>query len=201
MKKLLLAAVTIVSLSVQTAFSQDDVFFEKAIPQLLEQNIAKWFDEHIIVSAIIAQNQKNVKLSHNKIQTLDKQWREETQKDGQRRLIEKVVGNTLSSYLKGIKEKNDGLFSEIFVMDNKGLNVGQSDVTTDYWQGDEAKWQKTYLVGPDAVHVGEVEYDESADTYQVQVSLSITDPNTKNVVGAITLGVDVQKMLDTVGTD
>ena len=36
--------------------------------------------------------------------------------------------------------------------DNKGLNVGQSDVTSDYWQGDEAKWKKSYKMGAGAVH-------------------------------------------------
>jgi hypothetical protein len=25
--------------------------------------------------------------------------------------------------------------------------VGQSDVTSDYWQGDEGKWQKTFGTG------------------------------------------------------
>jgi uncharacterized phage infection (PIP) family protein YhgE len=38
------------------------------------------------------------------------------------------------------------------VKDNKGLNVGQSDVTSDYWQGDEAKWKKSYKMGAGAVH-------------------------------------------------
>jgi hypothetical protein len=45
------------------------------------------------------------------------------------------------------------MITEMFVMDAKGLNVGQSDVTSDYWQGDEAKWQKTYGAGPGVVFV------------------------------------------------
>ena len=77
-------------------------------------------------------------------------------------------------------------------MDNKGLNVGQSDVTSDYWQGDEAKWKKTFLVGPDAVFIDKVEEDESTQQFQSQVSLSIVDPTTKNVIGAVTIGIDVE---------
>jgi hypothetical protein len=42
------------------------------------------------------------------------------------------------------------------------MNVGQSDVRSDCWQGDEAKWQQTYLKGADAIHIGEVEFDESS---------------------------------------
>ena len=43
-------------------------------------------------------------------------------------------------------------------MDKFGLNVGQSSVTSDYWQGDEDKFQKTFAVGPDAVFIDEPEY-------------------------------------------
>ena len=76
-------------------------------------------------------------------------------------------------------------------MDGKGLNVGQSDVTSDYWQGDEDKWQKTFLAGAGAVHVSEVEFDESSQTYQSQFSMPIVDPATSTVIGAVTVGVDV----------
>jgi hypothetical protein len=44
-----------------------------------------------------------------------------------------------------------GVIFEIFIVDNKGLNVAQTDPTLDYMQGDEAKFQKTFLVGPEAV--------------------------------------------------
>src|SRR3546814_1455058 len=76
-------------------------------------------------------------------------------------------------------------------MDNRGLNVGQSDVTSDYWQGDEAKWQKSYQGGADAIFVDEVEMDESTQTFQSQVSMPIVDPATGEVIGAITVGVNV----------
>ena len=70
-------------------------------------------------------------------------------------------------------------------MDMKGLNVGQSDVTSDYWQGDEAKWQKTYGVGPSAVLIDEVEFDDSSQTYQSQVSIAVV---------AVTVGVNVEML-------
>jgi hypothetical protein len=79
-------------------------------------------------------------------------------------------------------------------MDDKGMNVALSDVTSDYWQGDEAKWQQTYLVGPDAVHIGDVELDESTQTYQSQVSITVVDPDTKAPIGALTFGVNVEAL-------
>jgi hypothetical protein len=81
-------------------------------------------------------------------------------------------------------------------MDNKGLNVGQSDVTSDYWQGDEAKWQKTYSVGPAAVFVDKIEQDESTQKFQTQVSISVVDPAGGAVIGAVTVGLDVEMLMD-----
>ena len=87
------------------------------------------------------------------------------------------------------------MVTEIFVMDNKGLNVGQSDVTSDYWQGDEAKWQKTFLAGADAVFIDAVEFDESTQTFQSQLSLPVVDPQSGDVIGAVTIGVNVDTLL------
>ena len=41
-------------------------------------------------------------------------------------------------------------------MDAMGLNVAASDVTSDYWQGDEAKFKKTYAVGSGAIFIDEL---------------------------------------------
>jgi hypothetical protein len=86
------------------------------------------------------------------------------------------------------------MYTEIFVMDGRGLNVGQSDVTPDYWQGDEAKWQKTYLEGPGAIHIGDIEMDESTQQFQAQVSVSVVDPASGTVIGAVTVGVNVDAL-------
>jgi hypothetical protein len=79
-------------------------------------------------------------------------------------------------------------------MDGKGLNVGQSDITSDYWQGDEAKWRKTFLVGPEAVFVDAVEKDESTQMLQSQVSVTIKDPTSGEPIGALTLGINLNAL-------
>jgi hypothetical protein len=80
------------------------------------------------------------------------------------------------------------------MMDARGLNVAASSVTSDYWQGDEEKFTATYPLGPDAVHISEVEFDESTQTFQAQVSLPVTDPATGAVIGAITIGVAADRL-------
>ena len=147
--------------------------------------INAWLNESVVIDAITEQTGGHAGLSQSDIDRLDKQWRAET-KASDRPLINGLLARALSKHLKQVKADSQGLFSEIFVMDNKGLNVGQSDATSDYWQGDEAKWKKTYLAGAGAVFIDGIEHDESAQTFQSQVSLSIIDPKTNMVIGAVT---------------
>jgi hypothetical protein len=100
------------------------------------------------------------------------------------------VGNPLSAYLRELKKQHEMVITEMFVMDAKGLNVGQSDITSDYWQGDEAKWQKSFGAGAGAVFVDDVDWDESTQRFQTQISTTISDPVTQEVIGAITIAVD-----------
>jgi hypothetical protein len=146
-----------------------------------------------VVSAVLAQNAETGGVTPAEIERLDKQWRAETE-SAEKPLIARTVGNPLSAHLKQVREQAEGVITEIIVMDNKGLNVGVSDVTSDYWQGDEDKWSKTFAVGPDAIFIDEVELDESTQTLQSQVSVSIVDPATNAVIGAITFGVDMEAL-------
>lgn len=84
-----------------------------------------------------------------------------------------------------------GLFVEMFVMDNKGLNVGQSSITSDYWQGDEAKYQKTFLVGPDAVFPDKINVEKETGHRLQQVNLTIKDDVDGKPLGAITVEIDL----------
>lgn len=160
-----------------------------------EKTLRAWMAESVVIEAVKAQNAKHANLTQAEIDALDKQWRAET-KAGAKPLIDAVTKNALSAHLKKLEDSTKGLVTEIFVMDNKGLNVGQSDITSDYWQGDEAKWQKTFSVGPDAVFVDKVEKDESTQKFQTQVSISIVDPASKQVIGAVTAGLDVEELLN-----
>ena len=186
----LIAAAAITGLSA-TAFAED---YTPKLQKLVDGDVRAWAQSPEVVAAVKEQNKKSAGLSQADIDSQDKKWRAET-KGGDKTMINSVLANSLSTYLKEVKEKSQGLYTEIFVMDMKGLNVGQSDPTSDYWQGDEAKWQKTYAVGPNASLIDKVEFDDSSQTYQSQVSVSIVDPASNTTIGAVTVGVNVE-MLD-----
>lgn len=167
--------------------------FADQLKDLANAEVVQIASDADVIAAIKAQNAETGGYDQARIDELDKQWRAEIGKPDQP-LIGKTLDNPLSKYLHQVKENSGGLFTEIFVMDAKGLNVGQSDVTSDYWQGDEAKWQETFLAGKGAIHVGDVEQDESTQIYQSQLSVAISDPESGEVIGAATFGVNIEML-------
>ncbi len=173
------------------AFAEDAPV--KEVESYLKGNLITWLSDKTVIDAIKAQNTKHANIAQAEIDKLDKQWRAEVDA-AQKPLIDSVVKNELSAFLAKKKADAKGVITEVFVMDDKGLNVGQSDITSDYWQGDEAKWQKTFQIGPDAVFFDKVEKDESTQTLQMQVSVSIKDPETGKAIGAVTFGINIDQL-------
>ena len=171
-----------------SALAQDHV---GPVTEYVNAKVMPWLSDPLIVKAIKDQNAENASLDQAGIDALDQKWRAETNA-GDHPMIDEVLGNELSKFLAAKQAESDGMIAEAFVMDDNGLNVGQSEVTSDYWQGDEAKWQKSYGAGSGAIFVDEVEKDESSQALQSQVSIAISDPATKEVIGAITLGINVE---------
>lgn len=167
--------------------------YADAITQHANTVVKNWLSDTIIIDAVKAQNDAHANLTQADIDRLDKQWRAEVSASS-KPTIDRIMGNALSGFLKAKQASSNGLYTEIFVMDNKGLNVGQSEITSDYWQGDEPKWQDTYAKGAGSIHISEVEEDESTQTYQSQLSLPILDPASQQPIGAITIGINVEAL-------
>lgn len=176
---------------VMSAVSAGASEYEAPLLALTEEQIKVWAQDADLISAVKAQNAETEGLSDADIDAMDKAWRAEVGADASP-TIDKVAAVDASAKLVELREASEGLVTEIFIMDAKGLNVAMSDVTSDYFQGDEAKWQETFLKGADAVHLGEVELDESTQTYQTQISVSLADPETGDAIGAMTVGVALE---------
>ncbi len=183
-----LAALVALVLSAAPAAASE---FEPQLRALHDARIAAIIAEPALLDALRAQNTRTAGLSPAEIDAADKTWRAEVGA-AIRPTIDPVTTSVLAERLRAIRDASAGLFTEIFVMDAVGLNVAASDVTSDYWQGDEAKWQDTFAKGPGAIHVSDVELDESTQTYQAQVSVAIGDPATGAPIGAATFGVNVE---------
>ena len=154
MKAAFLAGMTALAvLAASPTCAQDHV---APVTEYVNASVAPWATDAAIVDALKAANAEHANLTQADIDALDAQWRAEVDASS-KPLIDKVVGGDLSKFLSAKQQEAGGMLTEVFIMDNKGLNIGQSAVTSDYWQGDEDKWQKSYGAGAGAIFVDEVE--------------------------------------------
>ena len=163
------------------------------IPDAVVAELRAMMVSRVALISLAAQNERLAGMDAAKIDELDKQWRAETESDAQP-LIAQLMGNPLSSYLIRKKAESNGLFAEMFVFDAQGMNVGQSSVTSDYWQGDEDKYLKTFAVGPDAVFVDEVEHNDETRQNRRQVSFAIVDPESGVLIGGATVEINIDEL-------
>ena len=183
----------VVTLYMLSTPGQEDVY-RVPLRAFAEQELTKWLDNPELIAAIMQQNQQHASLSQDQIDQLDKDWRAQRKADA-KPLIDGLLSRPASGWLRENQSKTANFVTEVFAMDNRGLNVAQSVETSDFWQGDEAKWQQTYGNGSGEIHISEVEFDESTGSYQSQVSMPIYDPASGTMIGAITFGVNVQSLL------
>lgn len=155
--------------------------------------LAAFTVEPMVLDALRQQNAANADLSQTEIDAMDLAWRAEVA-TAARPMIDDLLTRSGSAWLRAQKDSLGGLVTEVIVTDALGLNALQSDVTSDYWQGDEAKWTESYGKPSGTVHLGEVELDESTQTYQSQVSMPINDPATGAPLGAITVGINLEAL-------
>jgi hypothetical protein len=146
--------------------------------------IRKIAADPVVVKAIQVQNSK--KMTMDAIKKLDTEWMAAT---GVTPMMKPYLENKCAEALKKYITELPAIV-EAFAMDDQGGLVCTVYRTTDYWQGDEAKWQKSFL--PNAEFIDKAMFDESSQTYSVQVSLPVTDHG--HPIGAITIGLGLDKL-------
>lgn len=134
---------------------------------------------------VTAQSKSAESWSEAHILDLDKRWRA-----GDATLIDPVLANPLSKLLSDLVATSNDLIAEIIVMDQKGCNVAVSSRTSDYWQGDEAKWQKTFGARTETIFIDRVDFDQSTRTFSQQFSKTLSFDGRQ--IGAITIGFDIR---------
>ncbi|WP_320043871.1 hypothetical protein [uncultured Desulfobacter sp.] len=156
------------------------------VVELANSTLANIGKDPVIVKAVKDQNDKGMSL--DQIKAKDNEWKDTP---GIADYMKSIMESECGRHLRGIQE-SESFYAEIFVMDNQGANVAMTDKTSDFWQGDEAKFQKSFNNGNGAVFVDDVEFDDSAQAYLVQVSVPVIDGD--KIIGAITFGIDVDQI-------
>jgi len=140
-----------------------------------------------IVEAVWQQNAKKRSLAD--IQRDDVAWQ---QAQVQNPLQTAMLSNHCAQVVKAFVRDQPAV-RECFVMDDQGANVGQNTLTSDYWQGDEDKWLRSFNNRTGGIDVGRLSFDKSANANLQQLSFPIIAPD-GSVIGAITFGIDLDRL-------
>jgi len=136
-----------------------------------------------LLKAILAKNA--VLESPGEIKRIDDDWRSNLHYPLRKKLTSGPCADRLRTLVQ-----DDKLVVEAFLMDERGGLVCATVETSDYWQGDEPKWQKTYRDGAQ-VFVDEPALDPSTGTFAVQLSRIVNEGHRK--VGALTMTLKVPR--------
>ena len=142
------------------------------------------FKDKVIRKAVRDQNKKGLTMDY--IMKMDKGWRGQPEDTY---FIKEIRENKCGDRLRDLIAERDYLF-EIFVMDNQGANVCMSGTTSDYMQGDEDKWQKSFADGEGAIFIDLPEKEDGKMVQQVSVPVMYKG----KAIGAITFGVYPDKV-------
>ena len=133
-----------------------------------------WASAPLVVEAAIAAHARHVAegLTEAPIEAVEGRFR-----------IEKSLGSApqADTYLRQ-QIAASPYFAEVFFTDRNGYNVALTNPTSDFVQSDEDWWQNAWSHG---LSVGEIEYDDSAGVWSVDISLRIVDPDTEQPVGVM----------------
>ncbi|KAA1175948.1 transporter substrate-binding domain-containing protein [Marinobacter salinexigens] len=133
---------------------------------------------------------------------LDRQW-QATAPVSASELAEDILELPASDALNGWQQSHPSLVTEVLLIDQLGAIRAMSQLTSDYWQGDEPKF--TQLVNPaDGIptdlYISPIRYDASTRRFQITVSAPIPDREHGSAAGVIAFGLNIEPALQTGNT-
>lgn len=96
--------------------------------------------------------------------------------------------STLNDYLKAVARSSS--IAELILTERNGFNIGYSNPTSDFVQRDEPWWQEAKKR---TQWIAEPQFDQSANSFGVEVSRAILDPASKEFLGVVKAVVPAQE--------
>ncbi|EPJ50996.1 MAG: hypothetical protein OFPI_18670 [Osedax symbiont Rs2] len=132
----------------------------------------------VIIEAVRAHNQLKIPMAL--IKQRDRQWIASSTDSAFKLSLQR---NRAGALLKSTVLRNRAIYSEAFLVDNRGANVGAYPATSDYWQGDEEKFTIAFNAGRGQLLITPVSFDQSTFTFAAQIAAPVVNDQ------GITIGV------------
>ncbi len=144
-----------------------------------KQVVAGWAADPVIVSAVKEQN------ARGPIAGMDNpKWKTTRRSDP---VVKAFQTSPAGQFLRARLAASNGAFSEAFLNGSKGEKVAFAEKTTSYIHAGQAKHDVPYTTGK--AWQGKPEFDESSQTYAVQVSVPVLDGG--KPIGSLVVGVNL----------
>lgn len=147
------------------------------------KTLTAWAEDRTIVDAVRQRNAR--RLSLDEVKRIDAEW---TAGRAAADVREATTG-ACADRLRALAAQSPR-YGETFVMDANGAVVCATQRTSDYWQGDEAKWTRAFTGG--AVFIDRPKLDDSAKSRLAQISLPIVENG--KPAGVLTVGVNIDAL-------
>ncbi len=145
----------------------------------------------IVIDNLLKHNEMHVSLVESSLRLLDNNWHSEIRKIDQP-LIRQIKENELSKFLMKMQEASHGVYTQITIIDAKGLNISQTVITENYWNIGKAIWDQTMGIKSYAPYISDLYYSDETSKFQVAVSFMIIAD--EQPIGIIAAGIDVEQL-------
>ncbi len=162
---------------------------ETTLRQALQQEIThtrKLAREPLLVTAVRQQNAEG--LSRADILRRDLEW---ISGDDSSPLKQRLLDSEAARFLR-LQVEGSRVYSEMILTDLQGANVAVYPLSSDYWQGDEAKWRQVVLQGQ-VSYLSPISEDVSSDSNVVQLSVPVVDE--ARTIGVLIVSIRLSHVL------
>ncbi|HDZ37516.1 MAG TPA: transporter substrate-binding domain-containing protein [Marinobacter sp.] len=114
-----------------------------------------------------------------------------------------ILSLPASHILKTWQQSHQGLVTEVLLINKMGTIAAMSQLTSDFWQGDEPKFLNVIGSEPSddpqlrkTLFISPIRYDQSTARFQVIVSVPVFPDDGDAAIGVIAVGLDIEKAID-----
>jgi hypothetical protein len=144
--------------------------------------VAGWAADPVLVKAVVIQNGKGP------IEGMDNaKWKTMRRTDA---MVKDFQSNPAGLLLKSKIDASGGMFTEAFLSAAQGEKVAFVEKTTSYIHKGQPKFEVPF--GGAKSWQGKPEFDESAQTYQIQISVPVLQD--AKPVGVLVVGANLEKL-------
>lgn len=111
-------------------------------------------------------------------------------------LKKRILTTEVSVDLQNYPATQGEMYLAFFVTDERGAVAASANDFPDYLNRKTDWWQKTYNGGAGRVYIGDLYFDDKAQTYAIRMAVPVMDQGGRRVIGVLVVFHDVHRLLD-----